>query len=180
MGTPEIKSIDILQNGVFRIRCTGHGGWSGSKLGSANSGASGGSGATLLVDMFLKKGTYYYYGSPSIELQYTDTPYNSWVGTDNQGVNKYICVTGGGAGHASRTPGSAGKYFEPQNPFNYCKIIEAKNGNPGKSGELTVNPSGGASVDPEYGLGAGGSYYDIIRHPGNPGRIVITYLRRNR
>lgn len=182
----EVYSVYIPENGVYQIRCTGSGGYGGGRNSSlSHPGGGGGSGGTILIEVYLKRGIYYYYGAKSLGPTsgefYSD---GAWFSPQSSyGPSTCICHAGGGKKPGNTGGGGVGgSSFSTNNFYGYLNIISQVNGNSGTDGNIyTTHGKGGVSVDPEYGRGGDGTTSSGTSYgaSGNPGRIVVTYLRKN-
>ena len=184
-----VGSFKLKRDAICRIFLTGSGGYGGGRANHwSYAGGGGGSGAHLVVDVLLKKGTYFYYGANSVADPNSPEGYTSdgaWFSPQSvfSSETVYFHAGGGTKPNWQGGGGAGGTSFIIKNPFGYMKIIKQINGNPGTKATAasgTGYGQGGASVDPEYGKGGQGAgvAYNNIGNPGNPGRITIMYLGR--
>ncbi len=183
----EIGSIE-LKSGVYRVRCVGSGGYGGGRNSSLSyAGGGGDSGALLVIDVYLPKGTYFYYGANSVSGSGEFMSDGAWL-SPQQTFDGQTCICHAGGGEKPGNTGGGGvggSDFVVNNIYGYVNIISQVNGNSGAKG--TFNPShggeGGASVDVDGISGKGGNGTNQSGtsqgDPGNSGRIEIVYLGSN-
>lgn len=175
--TPSIK----LKTGVYRIYLTGSGGWGGWRANSLSAcGGGGGSGLQVGVDIYLKKGLYYYHAGHNYQnsrdgsyFTATYPPYSD---------NTTILAVQAGANATNQEPGGGGTGYIVNNPYGFVNIHLLAPGLAGTRGNSGAIGVGGAAVDENGFSGKGGdgtctSGTTTNVNPGNPGHVYIQYLR---
>ena len=179
-GTSTWIEINIKQDGIYKLDLTAAGGWGGWRANSLSAcGGGGGSGVYLEVEIYLKKGRYWYSVAPG---SLTARNGSTFTATMPYSDDTTILATQGGAGATNRELGAGGTGWIANNPFGHIRIISQRNGNPGTRGGSGAVGIGGASVDPldVYGKGGDGTCQSgttTPQIPGNSGRVFIQYLR---